>query len=118
MKNKKLRRTATKHVSRISSARLEKMISEATVDCYNESEMAGGLFCMLEQNLAVPFATTVFELEVVVERVDLNDADEIVAVCRRGGSRQRIPILDLPLPDPKPEGAEWIDAYRRWACGK
>ncbi len=22
----------------------------------------------------------------------------------------------LPMPDPPPEGAEWIDAYRRW-CG-
>ena len=118
MKNKKLRRTATKHATRISSARLEKMISDATVDCYNESEAAGGLFCMLEQNLAVPFATTVLELEIVVERVDLNDADEIVAVCGRGDSRQRIPILDLPLPDPRPEGAEWIDAYRRWARRK
>ena len=66
------------------------MISDATVDCYNESEAAGGLFCMLEQNLAVPFATTVLELKIVVERVDLNDAGEIVAVCRRGNSRQRI----------------------------
>jgi hypothetical protein len=32
-------------------------------------------------------------------------------------SRQRIGILDLPLPDPPPDGAEWIEAYRRWACG-
>ncbi len=25
-----------------------------------------------------------------------------------------IPILDLPISDPPPEVAEWIDAYRRW----
>jgi hypothetical protein len=50
-----------------------------------------------------------------VERVDLNKADEIVAVCRRGRERQRVPVIDLPLPDPKPKGEEWIDAYRRWA---
>ena len=30
---------------------------------------------------------------------------------------QRIPILDLPLPTPPPEGAQWIEAYRRWAKG-
>jgi len=52
-----------------------------------------------------------------VERIDMNDADEIVAVCRRGRKRQRVPILDLPLPEPRPRGAEWIDAFRRWAKG-
>jgi hypothetical protein len=42
---------------------------------------------------------------------------ESVAVCGRGRSRQRIGILDLPLPDPLPDGAEWVEAYRRWARG-
>ena len=53
-----------------------------------------------------------------VERIDLTEADEIVAVCRRGRSRQRVPILDLTLSLPPPEGAEWIQAYRRWDRGK
>jgi hypothetical protein len=39
----------------------------------------------------------------------------IVAVCVRGQYRQATPILDLPLPDPAPRGAEWIAAYGRWA---
>jgi len=30
------------------------------------------------------------------------------------GQRQRVPIIDLPMPDPPPKGAEWIEAYRRW----
>jgi len=25
-----------------------------------------------------------------------------------------VPILDVQLPAPPPEGAEWIEAYRRW----
>jgi hypothetical protein len=28
---------------------------------------------------------------------------------------QAISVLDLPLPEPPPKGAEWIAAYRRWA---
>lgn len=36
-------------------------------------------------------------------------------MCARRESRQPIRILELPLPEPPPEGAEWIDAYRRWA---
>jgi len=72
---------------------------------------------MLEDNLALPFETKVLGLPVTVERIDLTDADEIVAICRHGRSRQRVPILDLPLPTPPPGGAEWIEAYRHWARG-
>lgn len=31
------------------------------------------------------------------------------------GDRQTIHLLDLPLPEPPPEGAKWIAAYRHWA---
>jgi len=56
--------------------------------------------------------------EVTVERIDMSDDEQIVAVCSRGKSRQSIPILDLLLPDPPPEGADWIEAFRRWARGR
>jgi hypothetical protein len=99
----------------ISEAGLDKLIEEATVDCYNEAEQVSGLFCMIEERLATPFATEVMGVEIIVEKIDLTDEGAIVAVCRRGANRQRINILDLPLPSPKPIGSEWIDAYRRWA---
>jgi hypothetical protein len=54
-------------------------------------------------------------VDVTVKRVDLRDDGCVVAICARGGIRQPIPILDLPLPDPPPDGAEWINAYRHWA---
>ena len=104
-----------KKAVRSSTAHLDELIEEATVDCYNESEEITGIFTMLEENLTVPFATKLLGLEVTVERVDLNEAGETVAVCRRGRERLRVPIIDLPLPEVKPKGAEWIDAYRRWA---
>ncbi len=72
----------------------------------------------LEEHLAVPFAIDMLGVEVTVGRVDLADDDRIVAVCVRGTSRQRISILDLPLPDALPAGWEWIEAYRRWARGR
>jgi len=84
------------------------------VDCYNESEELSGIFTMLEEKLALPFSTSVLGTTVIVERLDLTEAGDIVAVCRRRRVRQRIPLLDLPLPHRKPAGAEWIDAYRRW----
>ena len=57
-------------------------------------------------------------LPVTVERVDLTQREEIVAVCRRAGVRQTVPIIDLRLPSPPPAGAEWIDAYRHWLGGE
>ena len=38
-----------------STARLDAMVAEATVDCYNEDEQVTGLFTMIEDNLALPF---------------------------------------------------------------
>jgi hypothetical protein len=56
----------------------------------------------------------VLGVTVTVTRVDLTVSDQVVAICRRDRVKQAIPILDLPLPAPAPDGAEWIDAYRRW----
>jgi hypothetical protein len=96
------------------NAALEAMIEEATVDAYNDDEQLTGLFTMIEEHLAVPFATTVLDVEVTVTNVDLT-GDSIVAICARGRDRQRIDLLELALPTPPPDGAVWIDAYRHWA---
>jgi hypothetical protein len=102
----------------LSNRMLDKMIEEAIVDAYGESEQIVGFYTMLDENLAVPFQTKMLGVEVLVERVDMTDDEQIVVVCVRGKSRQRVPILDLPMPDPPPAGAEWIDAFRRWARGR
>ena len=96
---------------------LNALIAEATVDCYNESECVTGFYTMLEDNLAMPFHTVVLGLDVTVTGVDLTEDGQITAVCTRGKAKQRVKILELPLPTPPPQGAEWIDAYRMWAKG-
>jgi len=102
----------------LALAKLDEMIEEATVDANGEEEQTMGFFTMFEERLKLPFKTEVLGVEVTVERLDMTDDEQIVAVCSRGKSQQPIPILDLPLPDPPPEGAEWIEAFRRWARGR
>ena len=102
----------------LSPAKLDEMIEEATVDAYGESEQTVGFFTLLEERLKLPFKTEVLGVEVIVERLDMTDDQQIVAVYSRGKSQQRVSILDLILPDPPPEGAEWIEAFRRWARGR
>lgn len=101
-------------MSSLSDTELDALVAEAIVDCYDEHEQLSGLFTMIEDNLAVPFGTEVLGVPVVVRKVDLRSSG-IVAICHRGRLRQAIEILDLPLPDPVPDGAQWIEAYRWWA---
>jgi len=101
----------------LGKRRLDKLVAEAIIDAYGESEQRIGLLTMIEDHLAVPFTTEILGTPVQVEHVDMNEAEEIVAICRRGQHRQKIPILDLPLPSPPPAGSEWIEAYRHWAGG-
>ena len=94
---------------------LDALIAEATVDCYGEDEQQTGLFTMIEENLALPFGTTILGGPVTVTAVEYTVDGRVVARCARDGMQQRISLLDLPLPQPAPEGAEWVEAYRRWA---
>ncbi|MBV9169871.1 MAG: hypothetical protein JOZ81_07285 [Chloroflexi bacterium] len=87
------------------------------LDAHDESEQRVGFQAALQEHLAVPFSTTILGMSVDVEGIDFNDAEEIVAICRRGPHRQLISLADLPLPSPPPRGWEWIQAYRHWIRG-
>lgn len=102
----------------LSKRGLRGLVKEALVDAYDESEQRSGFFTMIEQHLSLPFETKVLGVAVTVEQVELSKTGEVVANCRRGPDRQAIPILDLPLPKPVPDGAEWIEAYRYWTHGR
>jgi hypothetical protein len=101
-------------VTRLSKAELDAMVDEAVIDCNDEEEQLIGIATLVEDNLEVPFQTTVLGVTVTVTGVT-HTSHGLVADCARGGHRQAIHVLDLPLPEPPPVGAEWIAAYRHWA---
>ena len=98
----------------LSEEELDALVEEATIDAYGDEEQLGGFAVMIEDNLELPFETTVLGVTVTVQAVTQTDSG-IVADCVRDGQHQAIAILDLPLPEPPPVGAEWIAAYRHWA---
>lgn len=104
--------------SHLSKAELDEMVGEAIADCYNESEQATGLYTMLDEYLALPFRSQVLGVEVTVDKLDITDRDEVVVRCCRGSERQWLSILDVRLPNPSPQGWEWIEAFRHWARGR
>ncbi|MFJ9775630.1 hypothetical protein ACIRVF_31030 [Kitasatospora sp. NPDC101157] len=96
----------------LSRRELAALVEEATVDTYDEHEELSALFTAVQENLAVPFSTSMLGVEVTVRGIDLSPDGRIVAQCTRGEFRQTIGLLDLPLPEPAPDGAEWVEAYR------
>ena len=54
---------------RLSKKRLDELVEEATVDCYNEEEHLTGLLTMIQDHLAVPFETESLGVTVTVERL-------------------------------------------------
>src|ERR1700682_3161859 len=114
---RKLKGKSGTNLPSLSKARLKELIEQAIVDAYGEEEQVGGFFTMIEEYLALPFRVKVLGVDADVEKVDITPDGQIVAICHRGKTRQKIPILDLPLPTPAPAGGEWIIAYRNWRRG-
>ena len=85
------------------------------MDAYGESEQATAFLTVLDEYLALPCGATVLGEAVVVEKIELGGAEELIAMCRRRGKRQKVRLLDLELPVPRPKGAEWVAAYHRSA---
>jgi hypothetical protein len=100
---------------RLTTTELDAMVEEAIVDAYDEHEQLAAFHTVIEDRLAVPFGTTVLGVTVTVASVQLRPGSSIVALCRRDRYRQAIGVLDLPTPDPAPEGWDWVEAYRHWA---
>lgn len=98
----------------LSKAELDAMVEEAVIDCNDEEEALTGFATVVQDNLEVPFDTTVLGVKVTVTGV-MHTSHGLLAACARGRHRQAIHVLDLPLPAPPPAGAEWIAAYRHWA---
>ena len=99
----------------LSAREFDALVEQATVDAYDMDEQLAGLRAVIGDELVTPFQTMVLGVEVTVTGVDLVPGTGIVALCRCGAYKQRIGLLDLPLPSPPPTGAQRIDAYRRWA---
>ncbi|MEV6058091.1 hypothetical protein [Streptomyces sp. NPDC052107] len=92
------------------------MVAEAIVDAYGENEQLAAFQAVIEDRLALPFATVVLGIPVTVTALQDRPGSPITAWCGHGRHAQAIGILDLPPPDPAPEGWAWGEAYRHWAA--
>jgi hypothetical protein len=98
-----------------SHARLGKLIEEATVDCYTESEQVSGLFCALEERLEMPFTISILGVEAVVERIELTEGKKLLPCAAAGVTGKGYPFWNCHcrIPGrPAPSGWKPIAAGR------
>ena len=98
--------------------RLDELIEEATVDCYDEDEAFWGFLAMLEDALNCPFEASIIGERVKVRGVDSKKSyprSGIMASVERNGRSYTISLDSLKDIQADAETVEWLAAYRRWA---
>ena len=98
--------------------RLQELLEQAVVDCYDEEEEFGGMLCTLEDNLSFPL-----QAEAMGEPVEVIGLDGrrsslrrgIVARVRKGDKEYTVGLSELAIIDPDPDSADWLAMYRHWA---
>lgn len=102
-------------MAELSGAELDTLAEQATVDePMTSTNSARGSMSCSRSIWRCRSRRTCWGCRDTVKKVDLRPGSGLVAICVRGRHRQAIGVLDLPLPTPRPEGSERIDAYRRW----
>lgn len=95
---------------------IQRLIEEATVDCYDEGECRVGFATMLEENLKTPCKAKLRGQMVTVTSIN-GDERVIKVFIKKGSFVFPIDILDLDI-DQAMTGSEWLAAYRKWEKGK
>jgi len=105
----------SKQKTKASQARLEELIAEANVDCYDEYEQHIGLRVAVTDNVQCPFTAQVIGEKVEVLKLT-DDGEAIIATCRKVNTKRTytIEIMSLDFTENLPKGYEWIKAYREW----
>ena len=91
----------------------EKIIEEATADCYNEYEQIAGWTCLLVENIFVPCKCLIGKEKASLEKIDTNNnSSEIFGIIRLNKTILRIPIEGISLENSN--HMKYIKAYRYW----
>ncbi|ODU02510.1 MAG: hypothetical protein ABS79_00315 [Planctomycetes bacterium SCN 63-9] len=92
------------------------MIADATTDSLDESDEHACLASMLQEEVVCPFPAKI-DGEVVecLGFQGLRCGYRMNAICRsKKGKTIVVDFTKLELIDPRPRGAEWLEAYAAW----
>lgn len=104
----------------VSEERLQELLDEAIVDCYDEEEEFMGVLITVDENVNWPLPAQLTGMP--VEVLGLSESASsirrgIVACIRRGGKEYTASLTDLTFGEMDESSAEWLAMYRWWAEG-
>jgi hypothetical protein len=101
---------------RTDPERLEELIEEATVDCYDEEEQHSGLLTMIEDEVVFPFdAKVIGEIVQITGMAWPDHGFGLQFTCEKNGTTYTIDADSIEWVEPLPEGFEWSEAYFAWS---
>ncbi len=93
---------------------LDDLISEITVDTYNDDEALTGFEVAFDDRVRFPLSGTVVGQEIEVLSVSVpNGRRELIASCKHRGCRYDVALLDVECSG-DPDFERILAAYRRW----
>jgi hypothetical protein len=101
----------------MDKSRLDDLLEEATVDCYDEEEYFWGIFYTLGDRLAFPLEGKVLGERVTVVGLDGSRSGHrqgVMARVRRDDQEYTVALSTVEVLAPDPTSAEWLAAYRYW----
>lgn len=104
----------------ISEKRLQELLEEAIVDCYDEEEEFMGVLITVDENVTWPLSAELAGMPVEILGLDENASSTrrgIVARIRRGGKEYIASLSDLTFGPMDESSAAWLAMYCWWAEG-
>jgi len=89
----------------------EKIIEEATTDCYEEYEQAAGWACILEDNIFMPCKCFIGKEEAILNKIEQHE-NSVLGLITIDKIKIRTPIEDIKSKDKNM--TIYIDAYIYW----
>ena len=91
----------------------ERIIEEATVDCYGEYEQISGWVCLLDESIPTPCNCLIGKEKAILEKIDTDDnSNVVIGIVRLNKTKVRILIQDIILENQK--AMNYINAYAYW----
>ena len=91
----------------------EKIIENATMDCYGEYEQISGWACFLDDNIHTPCNCTIGKEKAVLEKIGTDDnGNAVIGIIKLNETKVRVLIQDVGLENEKE--MDNINAYAYW----
>lgn len=94
--------------------KLDSLISEITVDCYDEDEALSAFENAFDEETSFPIPARVVGQNIQILSISTtNGRRELIATCQHAGQPHQIALLDINIPPDQP-ASRLVAAYRHW----